>query len=572
MSDWRNTIQDEAAPSAATMATQPAATADWRHSIQDESLLPEMPSITDTARGFAQGISFGSADELTGLSEAALDTLLGKNAGTSFNDLRKQHTDESRAAYDKAQERSPILYGAGQFAGGIAPAVFTGGGTALPSVAEMALTGGITGAAQGYFDSKDSGSEAIKDALVGGLVGTGLGASGEMLTNAIKPGLQKFGASLKQGASILDDIPSYVTAKQAYAQGKAGRRLVGESAEKSLGQELLGMQSKVGDVVSQALDKESAAKMEKLLSPGPNVSLSKWQDDFKTMAGNLKKDYGQDSRVVDDISKISDIIERSINGDKASKLAGKGIKQAAEAAEKLRSLLGSRGTYGSDASLLKTREGSELINRLVSPLKRNANLADVSMQIPKGYQSLTELVNASRPGLDDINQNMHRLLKAKELVPDMYDIAKLEKSSLSGASAGQKVENFLDLLPKETAAPLKAQFQDLSIAKKVSDKISAPSLVKNMLGVSPSGAGYGGANLVGLVSKSFYEADPLFLASIGKKISALGSPAANKVASVLQEAANKDQFGRKALLFTLQQNPAYRKILEEAGAGSQKPE
>ena len=75
--------------------------------------------IESTARGAAQGATFGFADEITAALEAAA-------TGKKYTAAR----DESRANYHAAEAAHPIAYGAGELAGGIAPAFIPGGAVA----------------------------------------------------------------------------------------------------------------------------------------------------------------------------------------------------------------------------------------------------------------------------------------------------------------------------------------------------------------------------------------------------------------------------------------------------------
>ncbi len=97
---------------------------------QELSLEPEEISGLESAlRGAAQEASFGLADEITGLAETGLETVKG-NVPLSASELLKAYQklrDESRQAYKAAEEANPKTYLAGQVAGGILPAVATGG-------------------------------------------------------------------------------------------------------------------------------------------------------------------------------------------------------------------------------------------------------------------------------------------------------------------------------------------------------------------------------------------------------------------------------------------------------------
>jgi hypothetical protein len=71
---------------------------------------------------------------------------------------------------------------------------------------------------------------------------------------------------------------------------------------------------------------------------------------------------------------------------------------------------------------------------------------------------------------------------------------------------------------------------------------------------------YGGANIAGNI---LYEMTPDAIKKMAGVVSQGGTPAHQALSRILSQAGDKDQIGRNALLFSLQQNPAYRKILND---------
>jgi hypothetical protein len=90
----------------------------------------EPGKLESLARGAAQGVTLGNADELTALIESL-----------ATNKPYDQAREESRANYKAAEEANPLTTAAGNLAGGFATAL-------IPGVGEIGLGKGIAGAAK----------------------------------------------------------------------------------------------------------------------------------------------------------------------------------------------------------------------------------------------------------------------------------------------------------------------------------------------------------------------------------------------------------------------------------------
>lgn len=183
------------------------------------------PGIAEsTARGAAQGASFGFADEISGALEAAF-------TGKKYAAAR----DESRANFRSAEAAHPIAYGAGELAGGLATALVPTGaaakavglGAKAVEGAEALSTGARvahdigTGAAFGAAQAAGS-SEAGVDSKAGGfgqLVSDAIrGAATGGATNAIlAPVARKLveGAPKRATADLMEAVTGNTPAKFA---------------------------------------------------------------------------------------------------------------------------------------------------------------------------------------------------------------------------------------------------------------------------------------------------------------------------------------------------------------------
>lgn len=142
--------------------------------------------------GFGQGGTLGWMDELAGVAMSHPRT--GQPGGTSRFGLPSEEAvpyERVRDAvreYDRdAAERSPSAHAAGEIAGTLAPAVFTGGTSLeaeapglLATVGRGARTGMVVGGLSGAGESEDTGAalaeETALDALAGGVTGGAVAA------------------------------------------------------------------------------------------------------------------------------------------------------------------------------------------------------------------------------------------------------------------------------------------------------------------------------------------------------------------------------------------------------------
>ncbi len=524
----------------------------------------EEPGMVESAlRGAEQGATFGFGDEINGGLETLLNRATGSPSSQGLNilDEYRKHRDESREKFAAAEEANPITSTVSNLAGGILPALGTGGGTlAAKGIGGIAAMGAKYGALGGLGNStadltKGKVNEAAGDTLLGGVIGAGVAPiAGKIGDVGLKP--------IVKGIGHIADIGPIASATESFKQGALkGRVLFNKKGEAALGQEISGAVDTLANDVRGSLGDATSAKLKNVLKPGENVDLSKWVGEANDMMDNLKRSAGADARVEKDIARVQEIINRHLNGVEEAGIPGKGVSPTTAESETLLRQLGSLGS-APESSGLQSNEGKELINRLVSPLKREENLADVNMGgIPEGYQSLKELVNKSRPGLDEQNTAISKLTQAKEQLPDLNDVINLQKQNASGLESSKKFNNLMGNLSPEQQAKYAPQFQDLSKAKGVAEAITnSGGLSKDFLSKVGAKVGYGAPNLVGNI---LYTLTPDAVRTLATRIASGGTAVHQSLGRVLTEASQKDQIGRQALFFALQQNPEYRKILND---------
>lgn len=227
----------------------------------------EPSQIESGARGLAQGATFGFSDEATAALESAL-------TGRPYEEALA----ETRGLYKKAEEESPLTYGAGQIAGGVATAFVPGigqlgtaakGATIGGKIGLGALGGAVTGGlgAAGLSEATDT-DQIISDILKGGTLGAAIGGAVPVAIGAAKTvgeGVKKSASALKQGAkefveeSPLLNIPYQIfkeTSEGADLGAKAAREEFKKATKESVDylQELVKSKAGTIDDVAETID------------------------------------------------------------------------------------------------------------------------------------------------------------------------------------------------------------------------------------------------------------------------------------------------------------------------------
>lgn len=190
----------------------PANTNKWdKYEVRQDKNTPEVSPLETIARGGAQGVTSGFADEATALAEG----LISKKP---FKETYDKSLKESRANYKAAHEANPVLSTVSDFAGSVLqPTPFGKVGAAgkAANLGIRAAQAGLMGGLEAVGRSEDND---ISDFLAGGLLS---GAATYGLGKAGQVGGKLFNAAKDVLPSKLDVI-SHVTNKpvkglQAYA-------------------------------------------------------------------------------------------------------------------------------------------------------------------------------------------------------------------------------------------------------------------------------------------------------------------------------------------------------------------
>lgn len=258
-------------------------------------------------RGAAQGLAFDFADELTGGAEALGQAALGSDKFSDLLQNYKKYRNESRQAYEAAQEANPATYITGDVLGSIAPAVVTGGASAVASLGKTGLKqsakelakagikqGAITGlgASKGDLTEGEIGQAALDTAL-GGTVG---GVVGATLPVAAK-GVSKAVGAVKD--TLVDTAPKFARrGLEAFNLAEQGIPVVGEKANKQLQSDALTTaQNLLSEFRTQY--KRGSEKVGGALTSPENKNV-----DFSKELQNLEQTLKTSTMLPDDLAKI----------------------------------------------------------------------------------------------------------------------------------------------------------------------------------------------------------------------------------------------------------------------------
>lgn len=527
---------------------------------------PEASPVSKTEsalRGAAQGASLGFADELTGGGEALGDLLSGNS---DFLDNYRKHRDESRANYKTAEEENPLSYLGGTLAGGLATPIPLGG---AKTIGQMALTGAKLGAAAGLGAGE---ADLTQGELGKGIEETGKGALyGAGISGTL-------GALGKAGEAIAGS-----NVGKAFKEGLAGNKLVGKEARQKLGDELVQFAGKTGEDIQQRLTDEATRKNQILKdadASGQKLDVTDFLNKiYPDEASKLPKSYtseGDSARRA-----LAEPMERA-----------KGIKPPQDEMQNLMA-----ETYGNpDVTHMEVAPQKvemspteiDSFRRALGRLGFEKDLKDdqVVALAKRLSGKVSEKANKEIPNLEGANSNITNLLDAQDIfnigngLDEMGNqvkltplLQRLESDSLSSDIARSRFGKGVDALKSadeklgqqvEQKGTDLAERYDLSrdLNKPISLTGNPAEMVKRVSGKVSNIAGYGiqkAADTVpGKIVSTTFNAAPEFINSLAVKLEAKGS----KFAPILKNLANESEPKRKALMFSLMQQPAFRQAIE----------
>lgn len=572
----------------------------------------EVPSTAEDALiGTGQGISFGTLDEIiSAIKTPELAKLfwqlpkddVAKQAQEAGEKYRAQQQIEQQKVAE-ARERSPYAFTAGELAGGILPALFTGGATAAASGAKAAATGAraaaglpslltsgataateakaaagflpsVTGAIKagaGYGALSAAGTtekpieetgeflgEVGKGALAGGVIGgalSGLGALGR----AIKPDTEEY-AMLRQ-------------AKLAFEEAKGEAPAFGESAVRRQVQR----ETDVPEALTSQLMKAKEAAGKEMESVLKKSDMPLYSEDFSSIISMLGKDipptarkflvnYGQKLKqgtlTASELNEVKKILKETTY-EYRDKLLPKSMEALKALEERTESLL--KTVKGYEKAVERYNTFLEVVpetitEKGVSPEFRKRYLSDIKEPQAVLLDEIKDLIRTiGKPGTSADERTGTMLALEK-------NIAELNKKDPElFTELGFDPKSFIETIKKE------ADISAISQARRGYEPQTG--IIRQALNLlTPRGATYTAATALGkatgaiqrtapakLASKVYSAAEPE-LRSLSEKL--ISSPATRRFGESLAQSLDKPGgVPKRAILFSIMQSPEAREAI-----------
>lgn len=500
-----------------------------------ESEVPEISKTESALRGVAQGASLGLADELQAgvgaLSELPYKSD-AKDLDQLYNDymnLYRSGRDDIRGQNKAAAEANPLSYNIPE----LATAFAMPGGAAKGASRAAMLGAQVLGTSEADLTKGEVGQLA-KEGLVTGAIdqlgGKAISALGKGVSKSISKGKE----ALAEGA--LEDL------FKIYQASKAGKPVFGKKALEAAEGEVREVGSEVADVLNTkgknlaSQQKDIINKSTKQFDITPELAetgeeLNRLRDVFSSDAfKNSDKKFQQE---------LADVVAQY--GAKDLSLAN---------LNKVKQKLAALSDYTDDPSKIVNEEILNIVQALEGKVKNKAynevpEYGDINKQIQNYIGEMKGI------GMDKMRQYDYDPKVAGQLDSKIQKIVTgIEKDSEAGMKA------------RGTFEKLKAQ-----LSPQLQSKVKAASDYKDIAGqqveFSLKPIGTTSAYIAGKASR---------IANIpAEQLKTLSNKAMNTkgmegLSKSLQQLSNEpDQRKKNALIFSLQQTPAYREFMRSNG-------
>lgn len=454
-----------------------------------------------------------------------------------------------------------VLTGAGFGAAGgvVMPVAFrAASGVARTAGHHMAVAPTVAGAGIGAGIGALVADDPIEGAKIGAVVGFVPGIAG---TVALK-GIQKAGQLGRVTAPRT--FPFLSNIMNAYDQGLAGKRLVGKQAFKLVGEELYGMSKRVTDDLFEygnqlaRLQRGILEKTNKVVDISAIPRILRESKDKAHLFG--LDDVADFRRIRDQIRlfarqnpsfrmkpvaayRVSQIFSDMIDGGKITGQAGKraliaGREEARRQVSELTPELANINKSIHNIQNLMAKAGLQPTQRpTMDARQQEAMIGQVSR--------LIQNIDKTSPGGSGANQKMRHV----------YDALREFDQVLGSNQADGIIQSMKDLGIRYELARMSGQ--SASAAKQLVSITAYSTGIPNIIGLGAKAAG----EQLQHTARWFKQATPDMLYSLGAYMFDRADRTSQLLAGIIEKMAIESPQGRQALLFTLFQNPAYRKAL-----------
>ena len=546
--------------------------------VYTADLNPEVSKMESFGKGVQQGTTLGFADEIGALSGA-----LGAKVGGEKRDFGKVYDeikDLLRQEYKQAEEQNPMSSLAGNIAGGLLPAgltaplapAATGIGKAIQVGKAGAIAGGVAGLGTSEADVASGDTEQLKQAakdvasgaVVGGVVGGGLQGLGTAAS--------KTGGFIK---NTIEDLPVFQDITDVFKESAKGTELLGKVGEKSkdiynygetILSKLTGARQKAGDAIDA-----SAVAMDEVIPDGINMS-NAYKEAVDTL-DNITPANDMQAKVV---AKVRELVNRTSSESgtvKPSELVN--IRQQfnklykdARDSDTL-DLVYQMKDYVTKPLVQAAEESESDAAKQFLAANKNYSLVDTAQRY---FGAPTYINPADKSGKIKAIDKMFKTISSyeeeggasKQKLNRAFEI--LDQIS-NDTPAGANIVSELPTSQLKTDMANKAK--NLRLSEEISNESHLGRNIKSGFSTAKATT-LQGARAAGNAAKVSKEAilDPIkrLVDSTPEQITALAEKAASTAkpfASALMKMASAPQQKRKALLFSLMQQPAFREFYNE---------
>lgn len=560
------------------------------------------------ARGAAQDLTFGTADEMAGAVESPIGAgkqilnLLGANISEQDGALRdyKAARDGSREAYKAAEETNPASYMAGEVLGGVVPIVATGGASAIAKggmkAATLAGAGALAKGGAGAIAEGGMKAAALAGAKYGGLNAFG-SSEGESIAELGKDAMIGAGAGAVVGGGLSK-------------LGEGGGKLWNRAKDQFETIETMDIASKLTRQGEKVIGKEAKGAIEGGFKTKTKDLIGKIDETYKRVDGEFNtifkesndKGFGFDKKDILDTIQTQLSKERSVGKGFAggtddmldtiySKNQGEDFAKTIQALkDKLNSLPGFLSSEELHHQKLVFRQlgsaldskGDSYGSKLAKDISKNFDGA-TKQSLEQGGSGLRvkyEGANALKSNLENmrtrigVDKNSSREVSGQKLEDKMGSLISDIQAGSKGGYKSNRVLNdvfgYLDKIDPEFAGKFKDDIYKLgqkADINKTATKTGMGFFAGSVEGTAARGAVYGtqGAmkvrkgldkaySVIDFPQRKFLEAAGQATGKFGKRGDAL--------ASLLNEASKSDKERKIALMFSAAQNPNYREMLQ----------
>jgi hypothetical protein len=567
---------------------------------------PEVSQTESAARGLASGASLGFSDELAGAAEAAISAVKENDYDlSSLIEKYKKERDESRKLNKLAEEANPLTYLGANIAGGFA----------LPA---------------GMYGNLAKGASALAKTGAGalsGLVGGGLAGLGSSEASTVGGDITATAESAGMGAilgGVLAGVPAAVSS--SLKESKLGKKALNVFEKSSKGEDVFSPEKAskfteegmdvIRDLVNKVdeVKKSSGKIMSEAIESAPVVKTSSsgmYSSGVSEPVAAIKSSETllSDVEPSSTIKEFKNIINKAYNFDpKTNTQHDYNLKDLQLAKNEIGDIV----FKGKSLEPQEQRVGRELYNQLKTDIVSNlddvakqkyqigeqgyaksidtqSKLGGLTSRVPTdvneraAYQSkINELTNdltkAFNNPLDVSSVNLMASLKNTKTLIDDIDtkLSKLVPSSEEAQSLLTKKQAKLDEMDKLTDKVKKSgldiqTFTDLYGKKGASSHIPGHGVI-NVINAATSTPIYGVAKAAGSTvkvasdaAKRLYDLTPDGLADVIQKLSSKKSPFVGQLTRIAQEPLRT----RKAMLYSLMQQPGFRQEISDSGEGNE---